>query len=32
VLGWTHKVGFNGLVGEMVDEDFRALGVKLGVK
>jgi GDPmannose 4,6-dehydratase len=28
VLGWTHKVKFNDLVREMVDEDCRALGIK----
>ena len=28
VLGWCHKVDFNGLVREMVDEDCRALGIK----
>jgi len=27
VLGWTHKVRFEDLVREMVDEDCRALGV-----
>jgi len=28
VLGWCHKVDFNSLVREMVDEDCRALGIK----
>jgi GDPmannose 4,6-dehydratase len=27
VLGWTHRIGFEELVREMVDEDCRALGV-----
>jgi len=27
VLGWTHKVSFEELVREMVDEDCRAIGV-----
>jgi GDPmannose 4,6-dehydratase len=29
VLGWTHRVKFAGLVREMVDEDCRALGIKI---
>jgi GDPmannose 4,6-dehydratase len=29
VLGWTHRTTFQGLVAEMVDEDCRALGVKV---
>jgi GDPmannose 4,6-dehydratase len=29
VLGWTHRVKFAGLVHEMVDEDCRALGIKI---
>jgi hypothetical protein len=29
VLGWTHRVEFAGLVHEMVDEDCRALGIKI---
>jgi GDPmannose 4,6-dehydratase len=28
VLGWTHRVKFEDLVREMVDEDCRALGIK----
>jgi GDPmannose 4,6-dehydratase len=27
VLGWTHRVGFEALVREMVESDFRALGL-----
>src|SRR5262249_37156689 len=29
VLGWTHLVSFDALVREMVEEDFRALGLTL---
>jgi GDPmannose 4,6-dehydratase len=29
VLGWTHRTTFEELVAEMVDEDCRALGVKV---
>jgi GDPmannose 4,6-dehydratase len=29
VLGWAHRVKFAGLVREMVDEDCRALGIKI---
>jgi GDPmannose 4,6-dehydratase len=28
-LGWRHRIGFEELVREMVDEDCRALGVAL---
>ena len=28
VLGWTHRIGFEELVREMVDEDCRALGIE----
>jgi GDPmannose 4,6-dehydratase len=27
VLGWQHRIGFEELIGEMVDEDCRTLGV-----
>jgi GDPmannose 4,6-dehydratase len=29
-LGWTHRVGFDALVREMVEQDFRAVGLSLG--
>ncbi len=29
-LGWKHRIGFDALVREMVEMDFRALGLKLG--
>ena len=28
VLGWTHRIGFEELVREMMDEDCRALGIE----
>jgi GDPmannose 4,6-dehydratase len=28
VLGWSHRIGFEGLVREMVDADCRALGIE----
>jgi GDP-D-mannose dehydratase len=28
VLRWTHRIGFEELVREMVDEDCRALGIE----
>jgi GDPmannose 4,6-dehydratase len=27
-LGWRHRIGFEELVREMVDEDCRALGIE----
>ena len=32
VLGWTHRIGFEELVREMVDEDCRALGIERAKK
>ena len=32
VLGWTHHIGFEDLVREMVDEDCRAVGIERGKK
>ena len=32
VLGWTHHIGFQELVREMVDEDCRAVGIELAKK
>jgi GDPmannose 4,6-dehydratase len=29
-LGWKHRIGFEALVREMVERDFRALGLNLG--
>jgi GDPmannose 4,6-dehydratase len=29
-LGWKHRIGFDALVREMVEQDFRALGLRLG--
>jgi GDPmannose 4,6-dehydratase len=29
-LGWKHRIGFDALVREMVEADFRAAGLKLG--
>lgn len=32
VLSWTHRIGFEELVREMVDEDCRAVGIERGKK